>query len=111
VDGVDDFRVIDSLKVDRGDPEVSMSELALDDDERDAFVGHLDRVGVPELVWREPAPYPGCSGGVAEVSASRRRFPVAPGGGPMDDAEQRTDREAGAELLPGLELLLIPTSE
>ena len=29
-----------------------MAELALDDDERDAFVGHLGRVRVPELMRR-----------------------------------------------------------
>ena len=55
VNGVDDLRVIDSLEVDRGDPEVRVPLLALDDDERDAFVGHLDGVRVPELMWRDPA--------------------------------------------------------
>jgi hypothetical protein len=29
-----------------------MSELALDHHERHALMGHLDGVGVPELVWR-----------------------------------------------------------
>jgi hypothetical protein len=33
-----------------------MSELTLDHDERYTLVRHLDRVGVPQLVWREPAP-------------------------------------------------------
>jgi hypothetical protein len=32
-----------------------MPKLALDDDERNSFVGHLDRVGMPELVGCEPA--------------------------------------------------------
>ena len=50
MDGVNDFRVVDPLQIDRGDPEMSMPKLALDDDEGDAFVGHLDRVGVTELV-------------------------------------------------------------
>jgi hypothetical protein len=39
-----------------------MPELPLDDDERDAFVRHLDRVSVPELMRREPPPDAGCSG-------------------------------------------------
>jgi hypothetical protein len=46
VNGVDDLGVVDSLEVDRGDAEVAVPELALNDDERDAFVGHLDSVGV-----------------------------------------------------------------
>jgi hypothetical protein len=33
-------------QIDGGDPEVGMPELALDDDHRHAFVGHLDRVRV-----------------------------------------------------------------
>jgi hypothetical protein len=50
VDGADDLAAIDSLEVDTGDAEVGVSELALDDDERDAFVRHLDRMSVPELM-------------------------------------------------------------
>jgi len=41
------------LEVDRGDAEVAVAELALDDDERHALVRHLDGVGVAELVGRE----------------------------------------------------------
>jgi hypothetical protein len=36
VDGVDDLGVVDALNVDRGDPEVAVAELALDDGQRDA---------------------------------------------------------------------------
>jgi hypothetical protein len=50
VNGVDNLARIDSLEVNRRDPEVRMSELPLDDRQRDPFVRHLDRVGVPELV-------------------------------------------------------------
>ena len=46
-----------------------MPELALDDRQRDPFVGHLDRVGVAELVWREPTPDPAA----AAVRPSWRR--------------------------------------
>ena len=53
VDGVDDLGAVDALEVDRGDAEVGVSELALDDDQRDAFAGHLDGVRVAELVRRE----------------------------------------------------------
>jgi hypothetical protein len=70
MDGRDDLRAIDALQIDRGDPEVGMAELALDDDERDAFVGHLDRVRVPQLVRGEPATNTGESGGPSELLAS-----------------------------------------
>ena len=36
-----------------------MAELPLYDVERDAFAGHLDGVGVAELVRREAASHPG----------------------------------------------------
>ena len=42
-----------------------MSELALDDDQRHAFIRELDVVGVAELVRREAAPDAGRRGGVA----------------------------------------------
>ena len=50
----DDLAAIDTLEIDAGDAEVGVSELALNRDERDALVGHLDRVGVPKLMRREP---------------------------------------------------------
>ena len=65
VDGVDDFGVVDAAEVDRGDAEVGVPELALDDDQGDAFSRHLDGVGVTELVGGEPSPDTGLLGGVA----------------------------------------------
>jgi hypothetical protein len=56
VDGVDDLRAVDALQVNRRDPEVGVPELALDDDQRDALMSHLDGVSVSELVRREAAP-------------------------------------------------------
>jgi hypothetical protein len=46
VDRFDDLGVVDALQIDRGDAEVAVPELALDDDQRHAFAGHLDRVGI-----------------------------------------------------------------
>ena len=91
VDGVDDLAGIDSLEVNRRDPEVRMSELPLDDRQRDPFVRHLDRVGVPELVWREPSPDPGLGRQPAKLTARRCRRPAATAGWSSEDAEQRTD--------------------
>jgi hypothetical protein len=59
------------LEVDAGDAEVGVSELALDDDEWDAFVRHLNGVSVPELVRRKPAPDTGLGGRVMELLAGR----------------------------------------
>src|SRR3954468_15036140 len=50
VNGLNDLVGVNALQVDRGHAEVAVAELALDDVERDAFVGELDGVGVAELV-------------------------------------------------------------
>jgi hypothetical protein len=50
VDGVDDLGEVDGLRVDGGDPEARVPELALDDDQRDAFPSHPDGVGVAKPV-------------------------------------------------------------
>src|SRR3990170_1404456 len=59
VDGVDDLGVVDALQIDRGDAEVGVAELALDDDQRHALAGHLDGVRVAQLVRRKAPPYAG----------------------------------------------------
>jgi hypothetical protein len=51
----DDFGVVDALQVDRSDPEVGVSQLALDDNQRNPLPSHLDRMGMSKLVWREAA--------------------------------------------------------
>ena len=58
-------------QIDGGDAEVAVSELALDDDQRDAFAGHLDGVGVPELVWGEAAPHSRRGGATPQFDACR----------------------------------------
>jgi hypothetical protein len=47
-----------------------MAELALDDDQGDALVHHLDRVRVPKLVRSETATDTGESGGPSKLLAS-----------------------------------------
>jgi hypothetical protein len=54
-------------KVSRRVPEVGMPELPLDDDQRHALARHLGRVGVPELMRREPATHPGCDRSIAQL--------------------------------------------
>ena len=46
-----------------------ISELALDHDERDALVRHLDRVRVPQLMRREPPPHACYGGGMVQLLA------------------------------------------
>ena len=49
-----------------------MSQLALDDVQRDALPGHLDSVGVAQLVWSEAPPYPGLGRGASKRNAHLR---------------------------------------
>jgi hypothetical protein len=58
------------LEVDRRRAEVGVAELALDDVERDALAGELQRVRVAQLVRREPTPDPSLSGEPAELGAA-----------------------------------------
>ena len=57
MNGVDDLAVIDSLQIDRGNPEARVAELPLDYVERHAFASHIDSVGVPKLMRREATPH------------------------------------------------------
>jgi hypothetical protein len=53
VDGVDDLGVVDALYVDRGDAEVGVPELALDDDPGAGAAARLSRIF---RAFRQPAP-------------------------------------------------------
>src|SRR5687767_8747286 len=108
VHGVDDLGVVDALEVDRGDAEVGVAELALDDDQRHALAGHLDGVGVAELMWREASPHAGLAGDASQLRAGGGGRPGPPPRGAVDDAEQRSDRQLDARLEPGRELLPRP---
>jgi hypothetical protein len=48
--GLDDLATVDVVQIDGSDAEVAVAELALDDDQRNALAGHLDGVGVAELM-------------------------------------------------------------
>jgi hypothetical protein len=52
MDRMDDLDVVDPTQVRRRDAEVCMPELALYDEQRDPLAGHLDSVGMPELMRR-----------------------------------------------------------
>src|SRR5215212_5821743 len=108
VDGVDDLGVVDALEVDRGDAEVAVSKLALNDDQGHAFAGHLDGVGVAELVWGEPSSHAGSGGGLTKFLARRGVGPVPSTRRSGEDAEQRSDWKLEPSLKPGLQLLPAP---
>ena len=69
MDGADDLAAVDALEIDAGDAEGGVSELALDHDEWDALVRHLDRVSVPKLMRREPPPHACCGCGMVQLLA------------------------------------------
>jgi len=69
MDGVDDFRAVDSLEVDAGHPEIAMPELPLDNDQRHALVRELYSVSMPELMRREASTDAGRFRGSAQLSA------------------------------------------
>lgn len=106
--GLDDLAAVDALQVDGGDAEVAVAELALDDDQRHAFAGHLDRVGVAKLVRREAAPNPCHGSRPSQLRAGRGGRPVAAARRAVDDAQQGTNRKLGPHVEPGLELLPSP---
>jgi hypothetical protein len=85
-----------------------MAELALDDDQWDTLVGHLDRVRVPQLVRREPPADAGWCCRVVELFACGGGFPAAAGGRSVDDAEQSSDGKLGSSLEPWLQLIPSP---
>jgi hypothetical protein len=69
-----------------------VAELSLDDDQGDAFAGHLDGVRVSKLMGCEAPPDAGLRGGVAQLGARRAGRPCAAAGRAGDDGQQRADR-------------------
>jgi hypothetical protein len=67
-----------------------MPELALNDVQRHPFAREFERVGVAQLVRREPAPHPGSCGDQTELAADRGGGPRSAAGGAVDDAKQRS---------------------
>ena len=110
MDGADDLAAVDALQVDAGDAEVGMPKLTLDDYERNAFVRHLDRVCVAELVRREPPSHTRRGRGMVQLLARGRRLPTASGGRSVDHAQHRADWELVTDLQPRIELLPRPGS-
>ena len=67
VNGGDDLLGVDALQVDRCGAEVGVPELALDEVERYALASKFDRVGMAQLVGREPTANPSLGGEAAKL--------------------------------------------
>jgi hypothetical protein len=79
---IDDLARIDALQIGRGRAQVGVAELALDDVDRDAFAGELDRVRVAQLMGANlrltPASTASWRNSERAAVADHRRPPVAP---------------------------------
>ena len=91
VDGGDDLGVVDPLEIDRGDAEVAVAELALDDHERHAFASHFDGECMPQLVWSEPPADPRCDGCTPQPASGGGARPLATTRPAVEDTEQGSD--------------------
>jgi hypothetical protein len=105
MNGVDDFGVVDASQIGGGNSEVRMPKLTLNHHQRNSLPGYLNSVSVPELMRREPTPDPCRGRGVMELRSDPGRTAVTPARGSVQDAEERTDRQALAQLNPWLQLL------
>ena len=75
-----------------------MAELPLDNDQRDALVGELDSVSMPELMWGKAPTDARRLRRSTQLLARRGGLPAPSGGGAVDHAEQRPDRQGSANL-------------
>jgi hypothetical protein len=73
-----------------------------------SFASHLNGMGVPQLMRREPAPHSRRGCGAPQLGACRGRRPVPTARGAVDDAQQRTNRELAPRVKPGLKLFPSP---
>jgi len=85
-----------------------MPELALDDDQWDALVGHLDRVRMAQLVRSEATSNAGGHCEMAQGGPSRGCRPAPSGRRPIHYAEQSADGQRQAHLYPLVEMLPAP---
>src|SRR4051794_41830073 len=92
----DDFAAIDALQVDRGDAEVRVTELALDDVERHTLSRHLDGMRVPELMRSEAPANTRLAAEPAEVGTDGALGPRPSGGRGGDHTGERPDRKCPA---------------
>jgi hypothetical protein len=69
MDGADDLAAVDALQINAGDAEVRVSQLALDHDQGNSLVSHLDSVSMSKLVRREATANAGAGGRMVQLFA------------------------------------------
>lgn len=77
-----------------------MPELALDHDQRDSLPGHLDRVGMAELVRREPTTHAGGQRDLVQLPTDPRRRARTAARRAAQYTEQPADRKVTPQLEP-----------
>jgi hypothetical protein len=87
---LDDLGAIDALQVDRGDTEVAVPQLALDNDQRHPLTSHLHCVRVTQLVGSKAPANSRFDRGPSQLGARSTGGPRAAPRASVDDAEQRT---------------------
>jgi hypothetical protein len=86
-----------------------MPELTLNDQQRYALAGHLDRVSVPQLMWGEATTHSCSRSRGMELRADTSGSPRTTSARTTQDTEQRPDRKRGAQLQPRRQLLPGPS--
>ena len=82
----------------------SMSELPLDDVDRNALTREFDGVGVAQLMGRESPAHAHRNGELMQLGARRGRCPAASAGATIDHAEQWSGRQQHALPQPRVKL-------
>jgi hypothetical protein len=100
--------ILNPLQIDAGGSEVGMRQLALDDVQRHALPGQLERMRVAQLVRSKPAPDARVDGDSPEFAADCGTGPLSPARRAVDDAKQRPDRKLDARRDPRTQLLPAP---
>jgi hypothetical protein len=81
-----------------------MTELALDHNERDALMRHLNSVGMAQLMRREPPPHTRTGCGAGQLFAGCGLLPALAGGRAADHTQQRAHRQLTPSGHPRLQL-------
>jgi len=100
MDRVDNLAGIDALEVDRGNPQVGMPELSLDDRQRDSFVPH-SMAWACRMVRRGTSPHSSLGSEPSKLTSRGGRRPAVTAGRAGKDAEQQAQRQLHAMLGPG----------
>jgi hypothetical protein len=83
-----------------------MPELPLDHRQRHPLAGEFDRMSMPQLMWRKPAPDASCERVAAQLRTRCGGRPGPAASRSVDHAEQRADRQLDPARDPGSEMVV-----